>query len=558
MILVNMQKLSKELNSYLKYICIYAILFLSNQALAQPFSPADSLRGSLTSPFRTCYDINFYHLDIKVDVDKGFISGSNRFEFTATQDFKTLQFDLFENLEIEQVVYQNTSIPFKREFNAVFITFPETIKAKSKESFTVYYSGYPKIARNAPWDGGLVIAKHDNGKPWLATACQGLGASVWWPNKDQQADEVDSMLISVSVPNNLMDVSNGKLRKITPLGDGYTRYDWFVSYPINNYGVALNIANYEHIGESYKSKNGALSVDYFVLPENVEKAKSHLRKNVMQMLTAFEYWFGPYPFFKDGYKIVETPFLGMEHQSCIAYGNSYQNGYSGDDLSGTGWGLKWDFMVVHESGHEWFGNNITSKDIADMWIHESFTNYSEALFTEYWYGKPAGKAYVLGLRSKILNDNPIIGTYGVNNPGSGDMYFKGANLLHMLRTIIHNDKTWRSILLGLNQKFALKTVTTEQIVNYINTISKHNFTPVFNQYLRYKSLPVLRYKIENGKLLYRWKANVSDFNMPLEISINGINRKIYPTSEEKNFKIKSAVKEIKIKEDYYVRLEKSP
>jgi aminopeptidase N len=529
---------------------------ICNHSFAQPFTKADSLRGSLTSPLRNCYNINFYHLNVKVDIDKKFISGSNQFKFTAIQDFKTLQFDLFDNLAIEKIVYRDSIIPFTREFNAVFITFPEIIKAESKDSFTVYYSGYPKIAKNAPWDGGFVFAKHDGLNPWLASASQGLGASVWWPNKDQQADEVDSMLISVSVPKGLMDVSNGKLRKVTPLENDYTRYDWFVSNPINNYGVAINIANYQHISESYKSINGPLSVDEYVLPENIEKAKTHLHKNVIEMLTAFEYWFGPYPFFNDGYKIVETPFAGMEHQSCIAYGNHYQNGYWGTDLSGTGWGLKWDFMVIHESGHEWFGNNITSKDIADMWIHESFTNYAEALFTEYWYGKPAGKAYVLGLRKKILNNKPIIGQYGVNNQGSEDMYYKGANLLHTIRTIINNDKIWRSILTGLNKQFALQTVTTEQVVDYINKSARHNFTPVFDQYLRYKNIPILRYKIKNGLLFYSWKANVNNFDMPLEISINGVNHKIYPSTVEKILKLKGVAKEIKLNENYYAGIER--
>ncbi|TAH02558.1 MAG: M1 family peptidase [Sphingobacteriales bacterium] len=539
----------------MKSIFLFMLFIITNSSLAQPFTKADSLRGSLTSPLRTCYDINFYHLTVKVDIDKKFISGNNQFNFTATTNFKTIQIDLFANLQIKKIIYNLSEIPFKREFNAVFITFPDSIKAKNKHQFTVYYSGYPKTAKNAPWDGGFVFATHNNGQPWVATACQGLGASSWWPNKDQQADEVDSMRISLIVPNALMGISNGKLENSTALPNNYTQYNWFVANPINNYGVALNIANYSKISESYKSKNGALSVDLYVLPENVDEARNHLTKNVKQMLTAFEYWFGPYPFYTDGYKIVETPFLGMEHQSCISYGNNYQNGYAGKDLSGTSWGLKWDFMVVHESGHEWFGNNITAKDIADMWIHESFTNYSEALFTEYWYGKAAGKAYVIGLRKNVVNDKPIIGSYGVNNQGSGDMYYKGENMLHTLRTIINNDKIWRTILKGLNTQFAKQTVTTQQIENYINTVSKENFTPIFDQYLRHKNIPVFVYKIKNNTLFYHWKADVDNFNMPIEILINERLEKIYPTTQIKTLQLKKGIAKIKIKEDYYVGIQ---
>lgn len=545
---------NRLLNTAFKTILILGFLALSKPTFAQPFTKADTLRGSLSSIFRTCYDINFYHLSVQVDVDKKFIVGSNQFNLTANNNFKTLQIDLFANLQIEKVVYKNDTIPFKRDFNAVFITFPDTIKAQSKQQFTVYYSGYPIVAKNAPWDGGFIFATHNIDNPWVATACQGLGASSWWPNKDQQADEVDSMLISVSVPNNLMNVSNGKLLNFKLLNNGYTQYNWFVANPINNYSVALNIANYTKISESFKSKNGALSVDFYVLPQNVEKAKNHLTKNVKQMLQAFEYWFGPYPFYNDGYKIVETPYLGMEHQSCIAYGNKYQNGYLGKDLSGTSWGLKWDFMVIHESGHEWFGNNITSKDIADLWIHESFTNYSEALFTEYWYGKLAGKAYLLGLRKNILNDKPIIGNYGVNNTGSGDMYYKGANMLHIIRTIINNDKTWRAILMGLNTNFAKQTVTTQQIINYINTAANYNFTSIFDQYLRFKNIPTLLYKIKRGVLYYRYKADVNEFNMPLEIAIDGKFKTIYPTTQIKNMKLKTANSTLKVSDDYYLNL----
>lgn len=512
------------------------------------YTKADTLRGSLTSPYRTCYDINFYHLDVKIDPVERFISGNNVFKFTATRNFTKLQFDLFDNLTIDKIVYHGAALKGEREFNAVFLTFPQEILKGKQDSFKVYYSGKPIVAKRAPWDGGFVFAKHDEDKDWIATACQGVGASIWWPNKDQQDDEVDSALISISVPNEIMDVSNGRLVGKTDLKNGYTRYDWKVTNPINNYDIAVNAANYTHIADNYKGLKGELTLDYYVLPENKSKAEKQF-KDVKRMLEAFEHWFGPYPFYKDGYKLVETPHLGMEHQSAVAYGNKYLQGYLGRDRSGTGWGLKWDFIIVHESGHEWFGNNITSKDIADMWIHEAFTDYSENLFVEYWYGKKAGAEYVIGLRKNIQHDQPVIGPYGVNKEGSSDMYDKGANLLHTVRQIINDDEKWRLILIGLNTTFGKKTTTTDEVVNYINKQSGKDFTKVFDQYLKFKDIPVLEFRKTDKGTVYHWLANVKDFDMPVQLD-NG--QFIYPTTKWEVLDSKLKFKEIKIKPDYYI------
>jgi aminopeptidase N len=488
----------------------------------QEFTRADTLRGSLTSPLRTCYDINYYHLDVKFNIDQKFISGSNLFKFTATKDFDKLQFDLFANLKVEKIIYRGKELPYTREFNAVFVTFPQTIKQGAKDEFTVYYSGNPTVAKHAPWDGGIMFSTDSLGKPWVASACQGMGASVWWPNKDQQADEVDSVLISISVPNGLKDVSNGRLRKVTKLKDGYTRFDWFVSNPINNYDIAANIADYTHFEDSYAGEKGKLTLDYWVLPYNLEKAKKQFGRDAKPMIKAFEHWFGPYPFYEDGYKLVETPHLGMEHQSAVAYGNKYKNGYSGSDRSQTGWGLKWDFIIVHESGHEWFGNNITSKDLADSWIHEGFTNYSEALFTESIWGKQAGQEYTHGQRHLIQNKEPVIAPHlGVNEDGSGDMYDKGGNMLNMIRTVINDDEKWRSILRGLNKTFYHQTVTTEQIVGYINQQAGMDLTPIFNQYLRHVNIPTLEFRFNDGKTYVRWIADETNFDMPVRIKVKG-------------------------------------
>lgn len=485
------------------------------------FSRADSLRGQLT-PLRTCYDINYYHLDVRVDPDKRYISGSNLFVFTATINFDRLQFDLFDNLRLDSVVYRGQQLPFKREYNAVFIDFPQAMTKGQLDSFTVFYSGHPLQAKRAPWDGGFDFKKDSNGKHWIATACQGLGASVWWPNKDHQSDEVDSMLISISVPNGLTNVSNGRFRGSEDLGDGYTRFNWFVSNPINNYNVAANIGDYVHFADTFGGEKGVLDLDYWVLRENEAKAKSHFDANVKPMLRAFEYWFGPYPFYADGFKLVETSHLGMEHQSAIAYGNKYQNGYLGNDGSGTGWGNKWDFIIVHEAGHEWFGNNITSNDLADMWIHESFTNYSESLYIDYHFGKRAGQEYVHGNRRGIQNLAPIIGSYHVNNEGSGDMYNKGGVLHNMARTIIDDDEKWRQILRGLNTRFYHSTVDYEDVVNYISEQSGKDLSQLYTQYVRHANIPTLEfYFAKDGKVFCRWIADVRDFDMPVRIRTKG-------------------------------------
>lgn len=507
----------------MKFILYIFTLFtgLTISVHAQPITRADSLRGSTISPLRNCYDISYYHLDVKVNIDQKFISGSNLFKFTATQNFTKLQFDLFANLRLEKVLYKGQPLKFKREFNAVFITFPKTIIKGSKDQFTVYYSGKPTIAKNAPWDGGFIFASDTLGKPWVATACEGVGASIWWPNKDQTADEVDSILISVSVPKGLKDISNGRLRNTTELKDGYTRYDWFVANPINNYDVALNIADYQHISDSYDGEKGKLSLDYWVLPESAEKAKKQFGANVKPMLKAFEHWFGPYPFYEDGYKLIETPHLGMEHQSAVAYGNKYVNGYKGTDRSQTGWGLKWDFIIIHESGHEWFGNNITMKDIADEWIHESFTTYSESLFVEYNWGKQAGQEYLHGQRHIILNDQAIIGTYNVNRSGSSDEYDKGSNMINMIRTVINDDAKWLLILRGLNKTFYHQTVTTDDIIAYINQQSGLKLNTIFDQYLHYKNIPTLEFRFNDGKTYCRWIADVNNFTMPVRVRAKG-------------------------------------
>ncbi|MDC6365096.1 MULTISPECIES: M1 family metallopeptidase [Flavobacteriaceae] len=510
---------------------LLAVLFLTSLAVsAQNFTRQDTLRGSIT-PEREWWDLNYYHLDIKVEPDKEFISGSNLVRYKVLEKAEVLQLDLQEPMQIESIVQNGKELEFSSEGSAHFIKLKKEQIPGEFNELLVKYSGKPRKAVRAPWDGGFSWKKDDNGNSFVATSCQGLGASVWWPNKDHMYDEVDSMRISVAVPKNLVDVSNGKLERVEENGD-FKTYHWFVSNPINNYGVNVNIGNYVHFGEKFEGEKGILDLDFYVLPENLEKAKEQFKQAAL-MLKAFEHWFGPYPFYEDGFKLVEVPYLGMEHQSSVTYGNKYQNGYLGRDLSGSGWGLKFDFIIIHEAGHEWFANNITYKDIADMWVHEGFTAYSENLYLDYHFGTKASAEYVIGTRANVLNDRPIIGPYGVNKSGSGDMYYKGANILHTLRQLIEDDELWRIILRGLNAEFYHKTVTTQQVENYISKKTKKDLSAFFNQYLRTTMIPKLEYQLEDGSIKHRYVNIVEDFDMPIRVFVDGQEQWLFPNHEWK-------------------------
>jgi len=393
----------------------------------------------------------------------------------------------------------------------------------------VYFEGVPVVAQNPPWDGGFTWEKDGNGLPFIATSNQGIGSSVWWPNKDIPYDEPDKgALMSIEVPENLMDVSNGRLIKTDQNKKKKTKtYHWEVKNPINNYSLNINIGDYVNFSEKYKGEKGELDMNYYVLRENLEKAKVHF-SDARRTMEAFEHWFGPYPFYEDSYKLVEAPYLGMEHQSSVTYGNGYVKGYRGRDLSQTGWGLMWDFIIIHESGHEWFANNITNRDVADMWIHEGFTAYSENLFLDFHYGKEASASYVKGTRMNIQNDIPIIGIYGVNREGSSDMYYKGANLLHTIRQVVNDDEKWREILRGLNKEFYHSNVTTKQVEDYISEKAGVDLSKVFDQYLRDIRIPTLEYNINGDQLSYRWINTVRGFHMPIKVYVNSKEMWIKP------------------------------
>ncbi|KQC32711.1 peptidase M1 [Nonlabens sp. YIK11] len=514
------------------------------------FTRQDTLRGSIT-PERAWWELTYYHLDIKVAPDDKFISGSNTISYQVLEPYQTMQIDLQEPMRITKVLQDGQELEVRHDGNAHFINLEKEQVIGANDSIQVFYEGHPREAKNAPWDGGISWEKDKNGNHFIASSCQGLGASVWWPNKDHMYQEANGMTISVNVPSGLMNVSNGRLESVEALEDDTTTYTWKVENPINNYGVNINIGDYVNFSETYKGEKGDLDMNYYVLSYNLEKAKKQFT-DAPRMMEAFEHWFGPYPFYEDSFKLVEVPYLGMEHQSSVTYGNQYANGYLGRDLSGTGWGMKFDFIIIHEAGHEWFANNITNKDIADMWIHESFTAYSENLFLDYYYGKEASAAYVIGTRRSIGNKTPIIGTYNVNSEGSGDMYYKGANMLHTIRQLVNDDEKWRQILRGLNKEFYHRTVTTEQIESYISDQSGMDLSKVFDQYLRDVRIPELEYTIDGTELSYRWNNVVNGFEMPVEITIDGNTRTIKPTQEFQKMQLPVKKFTFSVDKDYYV------
>lgn len=492
---------------------------LQAQQTTAPYSRRDSLRGSIT-PERSWWDLVYYHLDIEVDPKKKSIYGKNSVFYKVLKQKQSLQIDLQEPMEIQGFYQDEQELKYLREGDAYFVQLESPQEVGTVRKLEIRYGGEPRISPNPPWSGGLTWEKDKKGKPFIANSNQGDGASLWWPCKDHMYDEPDSMLISVTVPDPLMNISNGKLRSKEKLAGGKTAFHWFVSNPISNYGVNISIADYAHFSEEYLGEKGMLSMDYYVLKENLAKAKIQFR-DAPRLMRAFEHWFGPYPFYEDGFKLIEVPYLGMEHQSAVTYGNGYQQGYKGKDFSETGWGLTFDYIIIHEAGHEWFANNITYRDIADMWIHESFTTYSESLFLDYHYGVLAGNAYLQGARQVIKNDIPIIGDYEVNQRGSGDMYFKGANILHTLRQWINQDEKWRTILRKMNTQFYHQTVSTQDIEGFLAKETDLPLKPFFDQYLRTAMVPLFQYYWNNGRLHYRWQEVVADFSMPIKLHQQG-------------------------------------
>ena len=481
------------------------------------FTHADSLRGSI-GPARAWWKTTFYDLHVRVNPVDSSIAGYNSIVYRVLKAQQSMQLDLQPPMVVDSMVQDGRTVSYSRDGNAFFVTLVKPQRTGEQNTVTVYYHGKPVAAKRPPWDGGYIWQHDSLGNRWTSTANEGLGASVWWPNKDHLSEEPDSQRIAITVPDPMIDVSNGRLRSTTHNGDGTSTYEWFVVSPINNYTISVNAGTYAHYSENYKGESGMLTMDYWPLAYHLDAAKEQF-KQATSMMACFEHWFGPFPWYEDGYKLVEAPHLGMEHQSAVAYGNHYRNGYLGRDLSATGHGMKWDFIIVHESAHEWWGNSITDKDAADMWVHESFANYSESLYTECLEGTKAGAEYQLGTRRLVKNDIPIVGVYGVNDEGSGDKYYKGGNMLHTIRQIVADDEKWRGILRGAQQTFRHQTITGQQLENYISQQAGVDLGKVFDQYLRSIKIPQFEYKVEGGALSYRWANVVSGFDMPVRVAI---------------------------------------
>ena len=543
----------------LRLISIAALLLLAATcvyAQSENITRQETLRGSIT-PEREWWDVQHYHLQVEFLPDTKRLRGSNTIEFKTVKAGSRMQIDLQPPLAITKVTHGGSELKFEREGNVYWVTFEKELPKGVEDKVEVFYEGIPTVAKNPPWVGGITWGRDDLGENFIVTTAQGIGASIWWPNKDHGADEPDrGMQIDVTVPERLVAVSNGRLKKVDHDVAAKTKtFHWEVVNPINNYGVNVNIGNYVNVSDKYNGKGGVLDINYWVLPHQKESALRQF-KEVSRMLEAFEYWFGKYPFYEDGYKLVTVSYPGMEHQSSVTYGNWFRNGYLQRDPCGCGVGMKFDFIIVHESAHEWFGNNISMKDAADMWIHEGFANYAENLFVEYHFGKKDAEDYVIGTRRSIRNDRPIIGVYGTNREGSGDMYPKGGNMLHTIRHVINDDAKWLSILHGLNTEFWHQTVTTQQVENFISTKAGIDFSKVFDQYLRTTQIPLLKYEINGKTLSFHYERVVKGFAMPLRVNVNGKEMVITPTEAQQTLQLPDEIKSFEVNRNFYVETTK--
>lgn len=536
------------IREFLFVIILITRLFAFSQATI--YTHADSLRGKITKE-REWWNVLHYELHASFNDKDSSVSGFNTTTYKVLSPLQIMHIDLRAPMVLDSAIQNSMKCSWRKDGDAYFINLISEQKPTEQNAITFYFHGKPRAAKVPPWDGGIVWKKDINKNPWISIACQGMAGSVWFPNKDHMYDEPDSVSFFITAQKDLTAVAGGRLRSVKENNDNTKTWNWAVVNPINNYCIIPYIGNYVNFKDTLNGKGGLLDINYWVLEYNLEKAKEQF-KQVKSMLKCFEYWFGPYPFYKDGYKLVEAPYLGMEHQSAVAYGNGFQNGYLGRDLSGTGWGLNWDFIIVHESGHEWFGNNVSVKDVADNWVHEGFTCYSEALYTEYLFGKAAGSQYVIGLRKNIANEKNVIGDYEVNQDGSLDMYYKGANMLHTIRQLVNNDSLWRAMFRQMSLQYGKQTVYSKEIEKFMCSFLKCDLTKVFDQYLRTTEIPELEYGIKNGNLYYKWTNCVKGFNMPIRLHDSATW--IKPTTELQQLKFRK--EEIIVDDNFYINIKK--
>ena len=536
-------------------VCSLAILLIGPQANAQKFSRQDSLKGSIT-PERAWWNLLHYDLEVDVDPEGKFLSGVNKIRFEVLAADSIMQLDLQEPMNIEEVKFRDEVLDVSRDGNVFYVNFPNSLNKGETLEIDVHFKGRPKESINPPWDGGFIWSKDRNKKDFVANAVQLIGPSAWFPSKDHPYDEPDQGAdLKIICPSDLIAIGNGRLIEKKERDGEKTLYHWRVTQPINSYGINVSLGDYVHFGETYAGKKGELTCDYYVLPYNLDRAREQF-KQVPMMLEAFEYWFGPYPFYEDGFKLIEAPYLGMEHQSAVTYGNEYENGYLGADLSSTGWGLKFDFIIIHESGHEWFANSITNTDVADMWIHEGFTNYSETLYVDYHFGTEAGNEYLIGVRELITNEYPVIGEYGVSSHGSNDIYYKGGAMIHTLRQMINDDEAFRKLLVDMNREFFHKTISSRQVEEFIASETGLDLEPFFEQYLRTTKIPRFQYRIQGDKLTYRFKNVVEGFHMPLRVFIDDKEQWIHPNEQWQELSTGSDIQSVLVDPNFYVRVAK--
>ncbi len=541
---------------------VAALLCLFVAGSASAYTHADTLRGS-NGRGREWWDVNRYNLRVRFDMEHERISGKvEMFCKVSGTAHDSMQIDLQEPMVLDSVKadapgvlsFQN-KLAIAREGNVWWVKHPfSSLKPGTPFVMTLYYHGEPRKAVNPPWDGGFSWKRDSLDRQWVAVSCQGLGASVWWPCKDAQWEEPDGgMRITLEVPKEFDAISNGRRTLLEPMGD-YRAATWDVTNPINNYDVTFYIGHYAHWSDTMMAERGQLDLDYYVLDYNEQRARAQFAV-VKQMIHCFEYWMGPYPFYEDGYKLVEAPYLGMEHQSAIAYGNKYKMGYLGMDRSMTGYGQAWDYIIIHESGHEWFGNNVTAKDMADNWIHEGITSYSEALFTECQTGKEKGQKYSRGLRYNIRNEAPVVSAYGVNEEGPGDIYEKGAAVMYMIRLMTNDDEKFRQMLRGLSSRFYHSTVTTAQVEEFISKNTGLDLKTFFQQYLRTTDIPKLEYNVKDNELNFRFTNVVNGFTLPIAVTGGAKQLVINPTGEWQKVAWDGGA-DVKFSNDYLVKVKK--
>ena len=533
------------------FLLLIAAFLWTACALGQKYSRQDSLRGSITKE-RAWWDLRHYELEVDVDPKRKYLEGTNTIRYEVLEPGRVLQLDLREPMKLESIEQNGHQLDFKKEGNAYFVQLPQEQSPGEVHTLRVSFGGRPIESINPPWDGGFIWARDEKGNDFVANAVQLTGPSTWYPSKDHPYDEPDEgMDLRIIAPSELIAVGNGRLMELKDYSNSKNISHWRVTQPINAYGINVNLGKYVHFSETYPGEKGELSCDYYVLEHNLGKARKQF-KQVPMMLEAFEHWFGPYPFYEDGYKLVEVPYLGMEHQSSVTYGNGYANVYMGNDLSSTGWGHKFDFIIIHESAHEWFANSITNKDVADMWIHEGFTNYSEVLYLDYHFGKKAGDEYLQGIRELIRNDRPIIADYGVASEGSTDMYPKGASIVHMIRQMVDDDEAFRKLLRSMNEEFYHQTVSSQEIEDYIARETGLELEPFFDQYLRTIRIPRLQYKLKGKTVSFRFRDVISGFHMPLRVYLNGEPQWIHPSERWQEITNGMVIDSLTIDPNFYV------